>query len=56
MSLITILEHPHPNLRKVAAEREAAGIAATLADENSLVDISRLQSTLEAYGAILQDE
>ena len=27
MSLITILEHPHPNLRKVAAEREAAGIA-----------------------------
>ena len=26
MSLISILEHPHPNLRKVAAEREAAGI------------------------------
>lgn len=27
MSLIPILEHPHPNLRKVAAEREAAAIA-----------------------------
>jgi len=27
MSLITILEHPHPTLRKVAADREAAAIA-----------------------------
>ena len=49
----------HSSLRRMApgmALGEAAGIAATLADENSLVDVSRLQAKLEAYGAILHDE
>ncbi len=49
----------HSSLRRMApgmALGEAAGIAATLADDNSKVDISRLQTKLEEYGAILQDE
>jgi len=49
----------HSSLRRMApgmALGEAAGIAATLAEKNNMVDIAELQAKLESHGAILTDE